>query len=88
MLKSYRLSFYTELGSYMGWIPWAHNYIDPEVINWIHSGNAIKFNGNMFTDIDALAASIKTELDWFRRLTLRGYLTKLISIGEYYHDQL
>ncbi len=63
MLKSYRLSFYTELGSYMGWIPWAHNYIDPEVINWIHSGNAIKFNGNMFTDIDALAASIKTELD-------------------------
>ena len=63
MLKSYRFSFYTDLGSYMGWTPWAHNYIDPEVRNWIRSGNVIKFNGAMFTDIDALSASIQTELD-------------------------
>ena len=47
----------------MGWTPWAHNYIDPEVRHWIRSGNAIKFNGTMFTDITTLAASIQTELD-------------------------
>ena len=63
MLKSYRFSFYTDLGYYMGWTPWAHNYIDREVRHWIRSGNAIKFNGTMFTDINALSASIQTELD-------------------------
>lgn len=63
MLKSYRFSFYTEIGSYLGWTPWAHTYINPEVRNWIYSGQAIKFNGTMFTDIDTLAASIQTELD-------------------------
>lgn len=63
MLKSYRFSFYTDLGSYMGWTPWAHNHIDTEVRHWIRSGNTIKFNGTMFADIDELAASIQTELD-------------------------
>jgi hypothetical protein len=63
MLKDFRFSFYTDLGYYMGWTPWAHNYINREVRHWLRSGNKVKFNGSMFTDIDALAASIQTELD-------------------------
>ena len=60
MLKDHRFSFYTDLGSYAGWTPWAFSYIDPEVCQWIASGHAVKFNGTMFTDMSALQSSVQT----------------------------
>jgi len=61
MLKDHRLAFYTDTGSYMGWTPWAMSHIEPEIIDWMNNGNAIKFNGTMHADLGALVASIQTE---------------------------
>ena len=58
MFNNYRFTFYTDTGNYMGWTPWALDYIDCEVRSWIRSGNAIKFNGIIYNDLKTLEISV------------------------------
>ena len=59
MFTERRLSYYTDSGDYMGWAHFDFTYLGYEVRNWIESGNAIKFDGILFTNLQSLNAHIK-----------------------------
>lgn len=62
MFNNYRISYYTDSGDYMGWAKWDFTYLSAEIRNWLRSGNAVKFDGIMFTSSDSLWNHIQSKI--------------------------
>ena len=59
MFTERRISYYTDSGDYMGWAHFDFTYLGSEIRGWIRSGNAVKFDGLMFTNTESLLNHIQ-----------------------------